>query len=389
VQAIVGVIAAVTHVAFPLGAVLDIVLAIAKVTKPDIDKWYDDVVASVDRWADSHPDLMTPVGGLRTGWGERFVAELDSLGASALLGSDGRARSVVVDALSRAAFTPLDNSEAAWDASRTAAGQLAADLPTIVVAATGEQSGLAALLSVLRSDLDEILGRLPPAPADRAVCESYLCVLADDLDHSMWTYQAGGRELSLTAVAGRLRATAFPDSGYEAPGTGGNLGDPLELAARCERLVLVGGTGTGKSWLAQRIAISAAEKAAAELVSGGDLASVEIPLFVRCSGAFRRDLPAWDAVVAVALAQIGHRLGSSRLTEALRRRFTEHANRFLVVLDGLDEAADVRDSDLLYRLVTTAGRQLRIVLTTRPDSWRRQLPLDSATELTSEPISCR
>jgi NACHT domain len=380
VQAVVGLIAAVINTALPIGAVFDVIMALGNFKDSDLDIWHARLIEGIDRWAAAHLELLEPVGGLRTGWDQRFLADLNEMGASALLGSDRRTREVVEETLAKSAFLPLVATDASWEAARTAAGRLADDLPNVLVEAAGPQSGITALLQILRSDLGEILARLPPLPADRAICESYLNVVVDELDHDPWTRRAGGRESSLTSIAERLRVTARPDTGYRARGAQAETGDARELAARCERIVLLGGPGAGKSWLARQIVIDAAEQADEELAAQGDPAAVEIPLFASCAAVFDTRLPAWEAVVAAALTQVSHRFGSDRLAEALRRRFLEQGGRFLVVLDGLDEADHLPYGDILDRLAATADRQLRIVLTSRPDSWRRQLPLNEQND---------
>jgi NACHT domain len=380
VQALVGLIAAVINTALPVGAVLDVIMAIGNFEESDLDAWHARLIEGVERWAVAHPELVESAGGLRTGWDEEFLTELDKMGASALPGSDRCTRLALEEALARTAFMPLVSTEPAWQAARAAARCLAGDLPELLVEAAGAQSGLAGLLQVLRSDLAEILARLPPGPADRAVCNAYLKVVAHELDHDPWTRMAGGRDSSLTLIAGRLRAAAGPDTGYRSEGGYAETADAVKLAARCERIVLLGGPGAGKTWLARRIAIGAAQRAGEQLTAGADLATVEIPLFARCQAVLASGLPAWKAVVEAALAQVGHRFGSDRLAEALRRRFLDQSGRFLVVLDGLDEADHLPYGDFLDRLAKTAGLDLRIVLTSRPDTWRHQLPLDTTNE---------
>ena len=378
IRAAVGLVVAVTKTALPLAAAVDFVLAMTKLDESDLEAWHDRLLDGIKRWADGHPGLIEPVGGLPTGWQSAFLKELQAIGASSLLGSDPRTREVVEEVLARTAFLPLIATDVGWEASRAAAHRLAEDLPGLLVEAAGPQSGLAACLQILRSDLDEILTKLTeltPLSADQVVCEAYLNVVIDELDHDPWTRMAGGRESSLTSIARRLPVIARADTGYGVGGEQTVTGDALELAARCERLVLLGGPGAGKTWLARRIVIDAAGLALGALTAETDPPTVEIPLFARCTAVFGSDRPVWEAVVVGAFAQIGHRFGSDQLTAALKRRFLQQRGRFLVVLDGLDEADHLPGGDALDRLAATAERELRIVLTSRPASWRRQLPL--------------
>lgn len=231
-------------------------------------------------------------------------------------------------------------------------------------------------------DVSEALKRLPPGPAGQVALQAYLAALADELNRDPWTRAAGGHVSSITMLARRLAVHARADIGYGAPRQGdAEVDDADHLVERCERLVVLGGPGAGKSWLARRSMVRAAEAALTALAEGADPDSVEVPLFARCAVVLASDTDAWEAVVNAALREVGHRLGSDRVRQALGRRFLEQPGRYLVALDGLDEAEHLPSSEVLNRLPAVAGRQLRIILTTRPSSWRRQLPLDARNRL--------
>ena len=53
-----------------------------------------------------------------------------------------------------------------------------------------------------------------------------------------------------------------------------------------QRLVILGGPGAGKTWLAKRTARRCAEEAIAALAAGSTLDEIELPLYTTCSRLF-------------------------------------------------------------------------------------------------------
>ena len=151
------------------------------------------------------------------------------------------------------------------------------------------------------------------------------------------------------------------------------------LAQECQRLVILGGSGSGKTWLAKRTARRRAEDALEDLAADGTLDEVELPLYTTCahlfSAAAAADKDIREAAVSSALSQIGD-LGGSRITTALRRFFTDRNAPTVLVIDSLDEA---RGSDAPLRRADTLP--WRIILTSRPGSWNHQLRIEERKRL--------
>ena len=214
-----------------------------------------------------------------------------------------------------------------------------------------------------------VLDRLPPGPARRGEIVVYLRTLIDWLSTDPWPRdpQFGGSVLTPAAIERKLRITAQgrdPEQDLDADG----------LAQQCARLVILGGPGSGKTWLARRTARRGAEDALEVLAAGGTLEEAELPLYTTCSRLFSAGGDIREAVVSSALGQIGD-LGGSRISAALRVFFTERNAPTLLVLDSLDEAHGPSE-----RLRQASTLPWRIVLTTRPSSWRHQLTINEKDE---------
>ena len=158
-----------------------------------------------------------------------------------------------------------------------------------------------------------VLDRLPPGPARRGEIAVYLRTLIDWLNTDPWPRdpQFGGPVLTPAAIERKLRITA----------TGRDREQDLDadgLAQQCGRLVILGGPGSGKTWLAKRTARRCAEDALEVLAAGGTLEEVELPLYTTCSRLFGAGGDIREAVVSSALGQLAD-LGGSRISTALRR----------------------------------------------------------------------
>lgn len=225
---------------------------------------------------------------------------------------------------------------------------------------------LTARFADVMGSLKRVLDRLPPGPARRAEVAVYLTVLISWLNSDPWPRDRrfNGPALTPATIERKLRVTV------EDRADGREL-DADQLARRCKRLVILGAPGSGKTWLAKRTARRCAEDALEGLAAGHTLDEIELPLYTTCSRLFTAVGDTRTAVVLSALDQIGD-LGGSRLSAALHVFFTERNAPTLLVLDSLDEANGSAD-----RLFQADTLPWRIVLTTRPSSWNRQLAIDN------------
>ena len=229
--------------------------------------------------------------------------------------------------------------------------------------------GLHARFDSVMEQLKLVLDRLPPGPARRGEIEVYLRTLIDWLSSDPWPRdpQFGGSVLTPAAIERKLRITA----------TGREREQDLDadgLAQQCRRLVILGGPGAGKTWLAKRTARRGAEDALEVLAAGGTLEEVELPLYTTCSRLFSTGGDIREAVVSSALGQIGD-LGGSRISKALGMFFAERNAPTLLVIDSLDEAHGPSE-----RLRQASTLPWRIVLTSRPSSWRHQLTINDTDD---------
>ena len=106
--------------------------------------------------------------------------------------------------------------------------------------------------------------------------------------------------------------------------------------------MILGGPGSGKTWLAMRTARRCAEEALTVLAAGGTLDEVELPLYTTCSRLVGAPGDIREAVVSSALDWIGD-LGGSRIITGLCAVLHRAERRAtLLVIDSLDEAATRR-----------------------------------------------
>lgn len=138
-----------------------------------------------------------------------------------------------------------------------------------------------------------------------------------------------------------------------------------EALDHADHLVVTGGAGQGKSTLSLRLAA----EAAAHCLGDGEapLSEPVVPLRLTARAlAARLHMPFPDALAASVGADYGARLRKPVSAATLSERVD--GKRWLLLVDGLDEVADVDDRDLLAKVLAfcTAESTYRVVLTTRP-----------------------
>jgi hypothetical protein len=165
------------------------------------------------------------------------------------------------------------------------------------------------------------MDRLPPGPADREEVALYLATLIRWLNTDPWPRDTGFAGPVLTPAAIERKLSIASDRGKGDPDL-----DADDLAKRCTRLVVLGGPGSGKTWLARCTTRLCAEAVLDALAAGAIPGEVELPLFTTCARLFA--MPPSDgirrAIVASALGQLPD-LGGSRIADSLRVMFEASA----------------------------------------------------------------
>jgi hypothetical protein len=223
--------------------------------------------------------------------------------------------------------------------------------------------------TVVVSQLARVLEQLPASQADEGQVCLYLAKLIRWLNIDPWPhdFRLGGPVLTPAAIERKL-LVADPDHHDE------RYAD--ELAMLCTRLVIRGGPGSGKTWLAKRAARRCAEAALKSITAGASLDEVELPLYITCSQLVSAPGDIRQAVVSSAFDHFPD-LGSARVSAELRMFFAERNAPTLLVIDSLDEAQGPDDR---LGQVDSLLPPWRIILTSRRGAWNHQLALDPADQ---------
>jgi hypothetical protein len=152
--------------------------------------------------------------------------------------------------------------------------------------------------------------------------------------------------------------------------------DPVACALEADRLVVLGGPGTGKSWLARQVARRAAKRGFAQLADREPLKKIELPLMVAISSFFaltEQTPSVWGALVTEAVKELEPFLPNHRCMSRIRRVLEPRNDHYFVILEGLDEAAQLRSTTAKRVFDALIQGNCRLMLTSRPGSWRGQL----------------
>ena len=409
------IVAFLAHTHFPVAAVVEAVLAVSR--KEHIEDWRNRLVSAIADWIGEHGDLMVTVD---PDFEAVLLKALDRAGFAKLNPNDPRIPSLFLDALA-SVFAAGEGIKGGSPDATVAARALVDALPELLIQSAPEDAPLAPLRHLIGKDISELsaeiaqlgvtLGELQAElalglsaltasrtemsvlrrileerhtqPADWVTVRAYLATVIDVLDNDPWTRTPDDRPLTLTDVQRKLSVRPVAKN-VESSGTQGREAESIIVDAdtwvdQCERLVVLGGPGSGKSWLARRSAIRAAELALTAITGPDSLERAEIPLFARCSQfalfATTSAPTTWLALVDAALQEIADSFHSDRVRQSLRLRFAEQPGYYLAILDGLDEAATTSRLSNVFSALTMAQR-LRILITSRPTAWQAELYLD-------------
>lgn len=223
--------------------------------------------------------------------------------------------------------------------------------------ATGIEHRLKAL-TVTSGDLSDALTGVGTV-ADIA---SYLRARIRDWDTSVWHH-----DRKASAVERPLKVQE--KSGLPVDG---RLLSCEEALAAARMLVVLGGPGAGKTWLARHYARQAAKAALAQLEEGASPDEVELPLLTTWEHWVQSAGDTDQSLVTSSFASgLGHsNVGDSDTSARIKRTFVRSRARVLLVIDSLDEAADVVAQGPRLRELLGLPPSWRIVVTSRPAAWR-------------------
>lgn len=229
------------------------------------------------------------------------------------------------------------------------------------------------------ADIHQLTDRLI-SPASALEVRTYLLRRIEDWDVAGWIQPRGESAVRPSQIERTLSVS-------DADGSRTLLAS--EALQGNTHVVILGGPGAGKSWLARRIAREAAQAALKQLDAGMDPLDVDIPLFTswaawaeQSSGGARGTL-----IEASFASGLGHSdLGDVSRTDRIKRLLgsTSHA---VVIIDALDEAHESGDVEArIHELQSLAG--WRSIVTSRPSAWsaKRATRERDAGVFTLEPL---
>ena len=202
----------------------------------------------------------------------------------------------------------------------------------------------------IRGSIDQLREELLGV-ADRHELIDYLEKQIPDWDYSPWTQ---GREWTQDRRPSQLERTLEIADEQRTM-------SPAEALEGVWLLTVLGGPGSGKTWLARRLAREAAETALEQLRDPRvDPASVELPLFTTVAEWIKRHGTSFEGLVEAALP--------NKSQEKIRRLVLRPGARVLAVADSLDEGVAVNHARTLLNSLTSSPTR-RLVVTSRPEAW--------------------
>ncbi len=187
--------------------------------------------------------------------------------------------------------------------------------------------------------------------ANRHELINYLEKQIRDWDYSPWTQ---GRKWSQDRRPSQLERTLEIADEQRTM-------SPAEALEGVWLLTVLGGPGSGKTWLARRLAREAAETALDQLRDPQvDPTSVELPLFTTVAEWIKRHGTGFEGLVEAALP--------NKSQEKIRRLALRPGARVLAVADSLDEGVSVNSARTLLNSLTSSPTR-RLVVTSRPEAW--------------------
>ena len=213
------------------------------------------------------------------------------------------------------------------------------------------------VLAAIQASRNEIRGSIDQlredllGVADRHELIDYLEKQIPDWDYSPWTQ---GRKWTQDRKPSQLERTLEIADEQRTMST-------TEALKGVWLLTVLGGPGSGKTWLARRLAREAAETALEQLQDPRvDPASVELPLVTTVAEWIKRRGTGFEGLVEAALPHESQ--------ERIRRLVLRPGARVLAVADSLDEGVSVNSARTLLNSLTSSPTR-RLVVTSRPEAW--------------------